>query len=231
MIERTHIKILGLLFVFCLCLAGCETPEQSAQPGDNEKLPQKEPLTEEPKPDPEPEPATSVDVPGPLQVKLETTKGDIVIELDRKAAPITVANFVQYVDEGFYDGTIFHRVIPGFMIQGGGHPPDMSRKATRAPIKNEASNGLKNVRGMIAMARGDMPHSATSQFFINHGDNAGLDYGSPRDPNGYAVFGKVVKGMGVVDAIAVGATVVRGGEKSFPVKPVLVKKATVISGE
>ena len=156
-----------------------------------------------------------------------------MIELDRKAAPITVANFVQYVNEGFYDGTIFHRVIPGFMIQGGGHAPDMSAKPTRAPIKNEASNSLKNVRGTIAMARTNMPHSATSQFFINHGDNAGLDYKPLGSPNGYAVFGKVVEGMSVVDAIAVGATVRKGRnpEKSFPVKPVLVKKATVISGE
>ncbi len=232
MIERTHIKILGLLFVFCLCLAGCETPEQDGQPGDNDKLPQKEQLTEEPKTEEKLEPTTSVVATLPLQVRLETAKGDIVIELDRKAAPITVANFVRYVDEGFYNGTIFHRVIPGFMIQGGGHAPDMSIKPTRASIKNEASNGLKNIRGTIAMARTGMPDSATSQFFINHGDNALLDYGSPRDSNGYAVFGKVVKGMDVVDAIAVGATVVRRGrEKSFPVKPVLVKKATVISGE
>ena len=233
MIERTHIKILGLLFVVCLCLAGCETPEQEGHSSDNDKLSQKEPLTEEPKiEEPKTEPTTSVDAPRPLLVKLETAEGDIVIELDKKAAPITVANFVQYVDEGFYDGTIFHRVIPGFMIQGGGHAGDMSRKTTRAPIKNEASNGLKNVRGTIAMARTGMPHSATSQFFINHGDNANLDYRPLGSPNGYAVFGKVVKGMDVVDAIAVGATVVRGGrEKSFPVKPVLVKKATVISGE
>ncbi len=231
MIERMHIKTLGLLFVFCLCLAGCKTPGQDGQPSDNDKLPQKEQLTEEPKPEGKPEPTTPVDAPQPLQVRLETAKGDIVIELDRKAAPITVANFVQYVDEGFYDGTIFHRVIPGFMIQGGGLRPDMSEKPTRAPIKNEAANGLKNTRGTIAMARTGMPHSATSQFFINHGDNAMLDYRPLGSPNGYAVFGKVVKGMSVVDAIAVGATVARGREKSFPVKPVLLKKATVISGE
>ena len=199
----TYIKTWALFSVFCLCLAGCGTPEGT----------------------------TSVDAPQPLQVKLETANGDIVIELDRKAAPITAANFVRYVDEGFYDGTIFHRVIPGFMIQGGGHSLDMSEKPTRAPIKNEAANGLKNIRGTIAMARSGMPDSATSQFFINHGDNAMLNYGSPRNPNGYAVFGKVVKGMSVVDAIAVGATVVRNGEKSLPVKPVLVKKATIISGE
>ncbi len=231
MTAGTYIKTLGLLLVFCLCLAGCETPGQDGQPGENDKLPQKEQLTERPKTEEKTEGTTSVDAPQPLQVKLETVKGDIVIELNRKAAPITVANFVRYVDEGFYDGTIFHRVIPGFMIQGGGHPPDMSRKPTRAPIKNEAANGLKNVRGTITMARTPQPNSATSQFFINHGDNAVLDHGSPRDPNGYAVFGKVIKGMDVVDAIAVGATVVRNGEKSFPVKPVLVKKATVISGE
>ncbi len=137
MIERTHIKTLGLLFVFCLCMAGCETPEHDGQPNDNDKLPQKEQLTEEPKPEDEPEGTTSVDAPQPLQVRLETAKGDIVIELDRKAAPITVANFVQYVDEGFYDGTIFHRVMPGFMIQGGGLRPDMSKKPTRAPIKTK----------------------------------------------------------------------------------------------
>ncbi len=228
---ETYIKTWALLSVFCLCLAGCGTPGRDGQPGENDKLPQKEQLTEEPKTEEKPEGTTSVDVPQPLQVKLETANGDIVIELDRKAAPITVANFVRYVDEGFYDGIIFHRVIPGFMIQGGGHSLDMSEKPTRAPIKNEAANGLKNIRGTIAMARSGMPDSATSQFFINHGDNAMLDYGSPRDPNGYAVFGKVVKGMDVVNAIAVGATVVRNGEKSFPVKPVVIKKATIISGE
>ncbi len=230
MIERTYIKTLVLLFVVCLCLAGCGTPKQDVRAGDNEKLPRKDQLTEESKT----EGTTSVDVPAPLQVKLETAKGDIVIELDRKAAPITVVNFVKYVDEGFYDGTIFHRVMPGFMIQGGGLLPDMSEKPTRAPIKNEASNGLKNTRGTIAMARTGMPHSATSQFFINHGDNAMLDYRPLGSPNGYAVFGKVVKGMDVVDAIAMGATVARSArnpEKSLPVNPVLLKKATVISGE
>ena len=231
MSEGTYIKTLGLLLVFCLCMAGYKTSGRDGQPGDSDKLSQKEQLTEKPKTEEKPGGATSVDAPQPLQVKLETAKGDIVIELDRKAAPITVANFVRYVDEGFYDGTIFHRVIPGFMIQGGGQSLDMSKKPTRAPIKNEASNGLKNIRGTIAMARTGAPDSATSQFFINHGDNAMLNYGSPRDPNGYAVFGKVVKGMSVVDAIAVGATVVRNGEKSFPVKPVVIKKATVISGE
>ncbi len=231
MSEGTYIKTLGLLLVFCLCMAGCKTPRRDSQPSDNDKLSQKEQLTEKPKTEEKPEGTTSVDAPQLLQVKLETANGDIVIELNRKAAPITAANFVRYVDEGFYDGTIFHRVIPGFMIQGGGHSLDMREKPTRGPIKNEAANGLKNTRGTIVMARQPTPHSATSQFFINHGDNAMLDYGSPRDPNGYAVFGKVIKGMNVVDAIAVGATVMRNGEKSFPVKPVVIKKATIISGE
>jgi len=164
----------------------------------------------------------------PVQVLIETSEGDIVLELDKTAAPVTVVNFVRYVNEGFYDGTIFHRVMPGFMIQGGGYTPKMTEKATHSPIINEAANGLKNTRGTIAMARTNMPHSATSQFFINHGNNAGLDYSTGRDPNGYAVFGKVIKGMDVVDAIAAGETVVQNGEKSLPVKPVVIKKATVI---
>ncbi len=167
----------------------------------------------------------------PVRVLLKTSAGDIVLELNKTAAPVTVINFVRYVNEGFYNGTVFHRVIPGFMVQGGGFTPEMTKKATHSPIINEADNGLKNTRGTIAMARTSVPHSATSQFFINHGNNAGLDSSSGRDPNGYAVFGKVIKGMGVVDAIAAGATVMRNGEKSFPVKPVVIKKATVIQAE
>jgi cyclophilin family peptidyl-prolyl cis-trans isomerase len=161
---------------------------------------------------------------------LQTQEGDIVIEFNEEAAPITVENFLLYVDEGFYDGTVFHRVIPDFMIQGGGLLPDMSKKPTHPPITNEASNGLKNIRGSIAMARTGDPHSATSQFFINHGDNSALNYGSPQSPDGYAVFGKVVKGMEVVDTIATAPTVYRGREKSLPVNPVVLTKAKVISG-
>jgi cyclophilin family peptidyl-prolyl cis-trans isomerase len=164
-------------------------------------------------------------------VLLETSEGNIMLELDKVAAPVTVVNFVRYVNEGFYDGTIFHRVMPGFMIQGGGFTPEMTKKATHSPIINEAANGLKNTRGTIAMARTPMPHSATSQFFINHGNNAMLDYSLGRNPNGYAVFGKVLKGMDVVDAIAAGETVVRNGEKSSPIKPVVIKKATVVSAQ
>ncbi|MBL7214831.1 MAG: peptidyl-prolyl cis-trans isomerase [Phycisphaerae bacterium] len=140
-------------------------------------------------------------------VKIVTTKGEIDIELYADKAPITVENFLGYVNSGFYNGTVFHRVIPNFMIQGGGMTPDMRPKKTKAPIKNEAANGLKNKRGTIAMARTPMPDSATSQFFINHKDNVSLDYrdSSPRGI-GYAVFGKVIEGMEVVDAIAVTPT-------------------------
>jgi cyclophilin family peptidyl-prolyl cis-trans isomerase len=163
---------------------------------------------------------------GPKMVKLETTKGDIVIEVNETAAPISAANFLQYVQDGFYDGTIFHRVIPNFMIQGGGFTPDMKQKPTRPPIANEAKNGLKNKRGTLAMARTNDPNSATAQFFINHVDNAYLDY-SPRNP-GYAVFAQVVEGMDVVDAIAKVKTGVKDGFQDVPVEPVVIKSAKVV---
>ena len=134
-------------------------------------------------------------------VEFKTTMGNIVLELDAQAAPVTVKNFLEYVDAGFYNGTIFHRVIPGFMIQGGGLTADMGKKQTRDPIINEANNGLSNTRGTIAMARQNDPDSATCQFFINHVDNRPLDYVNTSRP-GYAVFGKVIEGMDTVDAIA-----------------------------
>jgi cyclophilin family peptidyl-prolyl cis-trans isomerase len=136
-----------------------------------------------------------------VKVLMQTSKGDITLELDAQKAPGTVKNFLAYVDEGFYDGTIFHRVIKDFMIQGGGFTPDLRQKKAHDPIENEAKNGLKNLRGSVAMARTSDPHSATAQFFINHKDNAFLDYPG-QDGWGYAVFGKVVSGMDVVDAIA-----------------------------
>jgi peptidyl-prolyl cis-trans isomerase B (cyclophilin B) len=137
------------------------------------------------------------------KVIMKTTMGDITLELYQDKAPVTVKNFLGYVDDKFYDGTIFHRVIKGFMIQGGGHTADMSKKPTKGPIKNEADNGLSNVRGTIAMARMPDPHSATAQFFINHVDNVNLDFSAKTDQGyGYCVFGKVVAGMDVVDAIA-----------------------------
>ncbi len=163
------------------------------------------------------------------RVKLHTNLGDIVIELYPEKAPKTVENFLRYVREGFYDGTLFHRVIPGFMIQGGGLTPDMRPKPTHPPIPNEADNGLKNERGTVAMARTSDPHSATSQFFINLKDNPFLDFTSP-DPQGYGycVFGKVVEGMDVVDAIARVPTTSRAGHKDVPVEPVVIEKAEVL---
>lgn len=161
-------------------------------------------------------------------VKLETTMGDIVIELDEKAAPITVKNFLTYVEEDFYSGTIFHRVIPNFMIQGGGFTPDMTQKKPHPPIVNEASNGLKNDRGTIAMARTNNPDSATSQFFINHKNNDFLNYAGAANP-GYAVFGKVVDGLETVDKIAAVKTGQKGPHADVPVEPVVTKSAKVVS--
>lgn len=164
----------------------------------------------------------------PKKVKLETTMGDIVVELDGKAAPVTVKNFLTYVEEGFYSGTIFHRVIPNFMIQGGGFTPDMVQKRTRSSIINEANNGLKNDRGTIAMARTNDPNSATSQFFINHKNNDFLNYAGPDKP-GYAVFGKVVEGMETVDKIAAVKTTQKGPHADVPVEPVVIKSAKIVS--
>lgn len=155
-------------------------------------------------------------------VRIATSKGDIVVALDAEKAPKTVANFLAYVDDGFYDGTVFHRVIEDFMIQGGGFDRDMNRKQTRDPVENEAQNGLANRRGTIAMARTSAPHSATAQFFINHRDNPNLDYPS-FDGWGYAVFGEVTAGMDVVDAIAATPTVRRGGLADVPAEPVTIE--------
>ena len=138
----------------------------------------------------------------PVSVLITTSKGDITVELLPAKAQETVANFLRYVDEGFYNGTIFHRVISGFMIQGGGYDQDYTKKQTHDPVTNEADNGLSNVRGSIAMARTGEPHSATAQFFINHTDNPALDHRNKGTGWGYAVFGKVVDGMAVVDRIA-----------------------------
>ncbi len=161
------------------------------------------------------------------RVKLATSEGDIVIELDAAKAPKTVDNFIKYVNAKHYDGTIFHRVIETFMIQGGGMKPDMSEKPVRAPIPLESRNGLNNARGSVAMARTMVPDSATSQFFINVVDNAFLDAANARDGNGYAVFGKVVQGMDIVDKIKSVPTANAGPHQNVPVKPVLIKTATV----
>jgi cyclophilin family peptidyl-prolyl cis-trans isomerase len=159
-------------------------------------------------------------------VEMQTSMGAIVIELDAEKAPLTVKNFLQYANDGFYNGTIFHRVIEGFMIQGGGFTKDMGEKPTGAQIPNEAKNGLKNQRGTIAMARRAEPHSATAQFFINHKDNDALDYPS-RDGWGYAVFGKVTQGLDVVDKIAKVRTGNRGMFQDVPVEPVVIQSVKV----
>jgi len=167
---------------------------------------------------------------GKPQVRLSTNLGDIVLELDAAKAPETVKNFLAYVNEGFYNGTIFHRVIDGFMVQGGGFTEDFQKKPTRAPIQNEADNGLKNLIGTIAMARTSAPHSATAQFFINVADNGFLDHRSPTPRGwGYAVFGKVIEGMDVVDKIRRSPTGSGGPfRKDVPRTPIVIEQATVI---
>jgi peptidyl-prolyl cis-trans isomerase B (cyclophilin B) len=163
-----------------------------------------------------------------VTARMQTNKGTIVLELDAGKAPETVANFVEYAKSGHYDGTIFHRVIPGFMIQGGGFEPGMSQKTTRAPIKNEADNGLKNDTGTIAMARTPDPNSATSQFFINVKDNGFLNYTAPNAQGwGYCVFGKVVDGMDVVRDIEKVATTSRSGHQDVPKEDVIIEKVTI----
>jgi peptidyl-prolyl cis-trans isomerase B (cyclophilin B) len=160
-------------------------------------------------------------------IKFTTSLGDILIELDEEKAPLSSANFMQYVTDGHYDGTIFHRVINNFMIQGGGFTSDMTQKATREPIENEAKNGLKNEAGTIAMARTMDPHSATAQFFINVSNNGFLDYPG-QDGWGYAVFGKIVDGMDVVKQIKGVETTHRAGHSDVPVEPIVIEKAEVV---
>ena len=161
------------------------------------------------------------------KVRLTTSVGDIVLQLEGEKTPKTTANFLQYVRDGHYDGTIFHRVIENFMIQGGGYKPDLSQKATRAPIPLESRTGLSNQRGTVAMARTADPNSASAQFFINVADNAFLDQPNARDGNGYAVFGRVVEGMDVVEKIRAVPTQAQGMHQNLPVKPVILQKATV----
>ncbi|EMH2961337.1 peptidyl-prolyl cis-trans isomerase [Burkholderia multivorans] len=161
-------------------------------------------------------------------VQLKTSQGDIRVELYPEKAPKTVANFLDYVKAGQYNGTIFHRVIKGFMIQGGGYKANFDEKPTRAPIPLESRNGLKNLTGTIAMARTSDPNSATAQFFINTVDNSGLDYPNP-DGNGYAVFGKVVSGLDVVKKIEAVPTTSRGPMQDVPAQPVVIESASIVS--
>ena len=166
---------------------------------------------------------------GMVTVIIETTKGNITLELDSEKAPETVANFVDYAKSGHYDNTIFHRVIPGFMIQGGGFDVDMKQKDTNPPIRIEADNGLKNLNGTIAMARTSDPNSATSQFFINVKDNGSLDHTSPTPQGwGYAVFGKVTDGMDTVSSIERVKTGTNHGHQNVPMTEVVIRKVTVV---
>jgi len=162
------------------------------------------------------------------KVQLQTSKGEITIELDDAKAPVSAANFIAYVKAGHYDNTVFHRVIPGFMIQGGGFEPGMRQKSTRAPIDNESANGLTNDHYTVAMARTSAPHSATAQFFINATNNGFLNRAQSQDGWGYAVFGKVTAGKDVVDAIEKVKTGRSGGHGDVPVEDVLIQRATVL---
>lgn len=161
------------------------------------------------------------------KVEVKTSMGSFVIKLDAKKAPLSVANFLQYAKDGFFNGTIFHRVIDGFMVQGGGLTPDMKKKETRAPIKLEAGNGLSNKRGTVAMARTNDPNSATAQFFVNIVDNPRLDDAG----GGYAVFGKVSKGMDVIDKIKAVKTGTAAGRPNVPIEPVIIESVTVLGGK
>jgi len=203
-----------------------ETKAEPATPPPAEPPPAEEPVEKEetaPAPEKKAEPQAKKSAPaGNPVVAMETSKGTIRIELYPDKAPETVANFLRYVDDGHFNGTIFHRVMKGFMIQGGGMTADMNEKPTRAPIKNESANGLANLRGTIAMARTGDPHSATSQFFINHVTNIVLNRGE-RDEWGYCVFGKVIDGIDVVDAIAVVPTGTKGMHSDVPREPVMIK--------
>lgn len=171
-------------------------------------------------------PETTAPLKGVVKATIETSKGAIELELDADKAPLTVNNFAAYVRRGHYDGTIFHRVMPGFMIQGGGFTPEMQQKPTDKPISCESKNGLKNTRGAIAMARTMDPHSATSQFFINVKDNTSLDFPG-QDGWGYCVFGKVTKGMDVVDAIVAVPTTTKAPYQNVPVDPITITKVTL----
>jgi peptidyl-prolyl cis-trans isomerase A (cyclophilin A)/peptidyl-prolyl cis-trans isomerase B (cyclophilin B) len=164
------------------------------------------------------------------QVEMKTSLGTVVIELYPDKAPLTVENFLQYVKDRHYDGTVFHRVIPGFMVQGGGYGPDFSEKVARKPVRNEASNGLKNEAGTIAMARTADPHSATAQFFINVANNEFLNFRYPtQEGYGYCVFGKVIKGMDVVNRIVkVPTGAGPGGHRDVPVKPVIIESVRLV---
>jgi cyclophilin family peptidyl-prolyl cis-trans isomerase len=224
------------VLVACVLVGAVVSVPAPGQPADPPKAPEKEPAKQPPKEEPakkpeEPKPAAKPAKEQFVYVTLKTSMGDIVLELDQEKAPISVENFTRYVDAGFYNGTIFHRVINGFMVQGGGFTADSlsAPKKTNAPIKNEWKNGLKNLRGTIAMARTNVADSATSQFFINVKDNTFLD--EPRDGAAYAVFGRVMAGMDVVDKIKAVKTTTRQGMADVPETAITIEKASRLSAE
>jgi len=235
---RTLLIAMVVAWILSLPVSAQEPKGPADAPRPPETRPVTAPATTTPaeppvEPAPKEKPVQAVKDPAP-RVMLETTLGAITLELDATKSPVTVANFLRYVEDGYYVGTTFHRVIPTFMIQGGGYTPDLSEKAggLHEPIALEAKNGLKNLRGTVAMARTSNPNSATSQFFINVTDNAMLDYPQP-DGNGYAVFGKVVEGMNVVDKIRDTPTKSDAkypGGPVVPVTPVVITAAHVVKG-
>jgi cyclophilin family peptidyl-prolyl cis-trans isomerase len=223
--------VLALVMVGMLVLSACEKKTTPVAPAKSQIAETEKPAAVQEKAavTPKAETPAAAAQPAPAGnpvVILKTTKGEIDIELYPDKAPITVANFLQYVKSGHYNGTIFHRIIPGFMIQGGGMTADMTLKATNAAIKNEATNGLKNERGTIAMARMQSPDSAMCQFFINVNNNVPLNYAGP-GREGYAVFGRVVKGMEIADTIVSVPTHAVGIHEAVPVTPVVIESATV----
>ncbi len=217
---KTIFKVILSLIVLTIMIIGCAKKQTETNNGRQQEK------NEQPKTELDNEQIKDKTV-QTNKVQLNTNMGAIVIELDTEKAPISTENFLEYTKSGAYNGTIFHRVINNFMIQGGGFTKDMQKKPTNAPIQNEASNGLSNVRGSIAMARTNDPHSATNQFFINHKDNKNLDY-IPNMSPGYAVFGKVVEGMDVVDKIAEVKTTVFAPYRDVPAQPVIIESATVL---
>lgn len=239
------VALAGIAVVAASCGGESAPPAEEAAPPDAAPAPAPAPAAETPASEPDTgaleaesaegasEEATPADVSdvGPPVVEMSTSLGTLRIELSPKEAPRTVENFLTYVRDGFYDGTIFHRVVPGFVIQGGGFTADMTEKETRPPIENEANNGLRNLRGTICMARTQDPHSATSQFFVNAKDNPALDF---RDESirgwGYAVFGRVVEGIDVVEAIEKVERTRKGMYDDVPVEPVIIESVRLISG-
>lgn len=218
-----QVKSLALILITLALVAGCNQQTESTTPSTTDNKTPAAPTAQPPQEKPMAQDAQPA--PTAPRVKLTTSKGEIIIELNPTQAPISTENFLSYVKDGFYDGTIFHRIIPGFMVQGGGFTPDMNQKKTKAAIKNEAQNGLKNERGTLAMARTSDPHSATCQFFINVKDNAFLNY--PTN-GGYAVFAKVVEGMDVVDAIVAAPRHSVGHYDDVPKEAIIIQSAKLV---